>query len=89
LHILLTPIGAASKDAGLTDEELKEIEPALRSRKMEGHVRATIAQMQDAGIHGVPYFIINNAVVLSGAQPVEVFLQAFEQAKDAQPAGAR
>ena len=78
-----------AKDAGLTDEELKEIGPALRSRKMEGQVRSTIAQMQDAGIHGVPYFIINNAVVLSGAQPVEVFLQAFEQAKDAQPAGAR
>ncbi len=74
-----------AKDAGLTDEKLKEIEPALRSRKMEGLVRSKIAQMQQAGVQGVPLFIINDALAVSGAQPVEVLLKAFEQAKHAQP----
>lgn len=80
---------SVARDAGLTEEELKEIEPALRSRTMEVPVRSMIAQMQQAGVNGVPFFIINDALAVSGAQPVEVFLQAFEQAKDAQPVASR
>jgi predicted DsbA family dithiol-disulfide isomerase len=33
-----------------------------------------------AGIEGVPFFVINGKVTLSGAQPPEVFLEAFRQA---------
>jgi len=33
-------------------------------------------------VQGVPFFIINDALAVSGAQPVNVFLQAFQQATD-------
>lgn len=73
---------AIAKEAGLTDEELKAIEPDLRSRKLEPQVRGMILQAQQAGVQGVPFFIINDALAVSGAQPVNVFLQAFQQATD-------
>jgi predicted DsbA family dithiol-disulfide isomerase len=77
-----------AKRAGLTNEEIAAIEPDLRSRKLEPEVRGMILQMQQAGVQGVPFFIIEDALAVSGAQPVEVFLQAFQQVKDAVPAGA-
>lgn len=79
---------AIAKDAGITDEEIGVIEPALRTRQLESHVREMISQAQQAGVQGVPFFIIDDAVGLSGAQPVEVFLQAFQQAKQVQEQGA-
>lgn len=76
-----------TKQAGLTDEQAAEIGPRLRSRELEGPVRSMIAQVQQAGVNGVPFFIIDDVVGLSGAQPVDVFLQAFAQAKETQTAG--
>jgi len=35
-------------------------------------------------VDGIPCFIINREIMLSGAQPAEVFLQAFKQAVDSQ-----
>jgi predicted DsbA family dithiol-disulfide isomerase len=32
-------------------------------------------------VNGVPFFIVNNEITLSGAQPPEAFLDAFEQSK--------
>jgi predicted DsbA family dithiol-disulfide isomerase len=32
------------------------------------------------GVTGVPFFIINNAITLAGAQAPETFLDAFKQA---------
>jgi predicted DsbA family dithiol-disulfide isomerase len=34
------------------------------------------------GVDSVPFFIINNDITLSGAQPPDVFLAAFNQARD-------
>jgi len=31
-------------------------------------------------VEGVPFFVINGRVTLSGAQPPEAFLEAFKQA---------
>jgi predicted DsbA family dithiol-disulfide isomerase len=31
------------------------------------------------GVSGVPFFVINNKYGISGAQPSEVFLDAFKQ----------
>jgi predicted DsbA family dithiol-disulfide isomerase len=33
-------------------------------------------------VDGVPFFIINGKITLSGAQPPEAFLDAFRQAHD-------
>ena len=39
---------------------------------------------QRHGVTGVPFFIINNAITLSGAQEPDTFLEAFRQAVDRQ-----
>lgn len=71
-----------ARETGLTDAELSVIEPVLRTRKMEPEVRQLIAMAQQAGVQGVPFFIVDDVLAMSGAQPVEVFLQAFHQAKE-------
>ena len=40
-------------------------------------VKQEIAHYQQRGVTGVPFFIINDQYGISGAQPVEVFLEAF------------
>jgi len=36
---------------------------------------------REMGITGVPFFVFNNKVMLSGAQPVEVIIDAINKAK--------
>jgi predicted DsbA family dithiol-disulfide isomerase len=43
-------------------------------------VRAAAAKMQRMGISGVPFFIFNNKLAASGAQPPEALLQAMREA---------
>ena len=50
-------------------------------------VQAEIAQYQQMGVSGVPFFIINNKYGISGAQPTEAFLEALTSV-DAMPAVA-
>ncbi len=50
-------------------------------------VRAGEEQGRRLGVSGVPFFVINGRVALSGAQPPELFRQAFEQAGEAAVAG--
>ncbi len=64
-----------SVKAGLLIEEVEK----LLSTK-EGMFEVTLAEkeLQKLGITGVPFFIINNQYGISGAQPSEAFMQAFE-----------
>jgi predicted DsbA family dithiol-disulfide isomerase len=50
-------------------------------------VRAGEERARHLGVSGVPFFIVNGKVALSGAQPPELFRQAFEQAGEAVVAG--
>ena len=50
-------------------------------------VRAGEEQARRLGVSGVPFFVVNGQVALSGAQPPELFRQAFEQAGEAAVAG--
>jgi predicted DsbA family dithiol-disulfide isomerase len=50
-------------------------------------VRAGEEQARRLGVSGVPFFVVNGRVALSGAQPPELFRQAFEQAEEAVVAG--
>jgi len=43
-------------------------------------IRAAGEQAHRTGVQGVPYFLINNTVALSGAREPGAFLDAFEQA---------
>ncbi|XID74690.1 DsbA family protein [Alkanindiges sp. WGS2144] len=66
---------------GLNPDEVKAV---LDSDRFEQEVRMDeqIAREQ-LEISGVPFFVFNQKIGLSGAQPREVFLQALQQAGDA------
>ena len=51
----------------------------LKSHDGVEAVRQEEARGRQLGIRGVPYFLLNGKTVVSGAQPVETFLEAIEQ----------
>ncbi|MBR1397100.1 MAG: DsbA family oxidoreductase [Selenomonadaceae bacterium] len=55
-----------------------EVDEVLQSDKYAAEVRADEYEAAEYGIHGVPYFIINDKYTLSGAQPTDVIKQAIE-----------
>ena len=81
-------IGNADELLRIANDALGEdvtsgLEAALRSRSMEPVVMAMIQQVQQAGIRGVPYTIIDGKFAVSGGQPPQVFLGALMQAHEA------
>lgn len=62
--------------AGFNTEEVKNF---LNSEAGTQEVESLLEEMQNLGISGVPFFILNREAGISGAQPKEVFLQAFRQ----------
>lgn len=65
---------------GLDKNDLQEI---LTSKKYSDKVKEDIQEAQEIGVRGVPFFVFDNKYAVSGAQPVEVFLdtlnKSFEQ----------
>ncbi len=57
-----------------------EVLAMLESDAYTSEVRADEASAVKYGISGVPFFVINEKVGISGAQPVETFAQALKQA---------
>jgi len=68
----------AAVDAGLDGTG---IEAFLAGDEGAEQVRPEEASGRRLGIRGVPYFVLNGAHALSGAQPPEQFLAAFRQIK--------
>lgn len=60
-----------------------ELEPMLRAQALRPIVMQTIRQVQEAGIRGVPYTIIDSKYAVNGGQPPQVFLGALMQAWEA------
>ncbi len=73
-------IMAVAGAAGLSETELDNLRQAIADPQSVAVVRDLIGQVQAAGITGVPYFIIDGQIGVSGGQPVEVFKQVFDQA---------
>ena len=44
-----------------------------------------VAEAQRLGIHGVPFFVLEGRYGVSGAQPVEVLVEALQQSTGAAP----
>ena len=61
------------------------VETLLAGDRGAAEVRQGEQKGQRLGVSGVPFFAINDAVALPGAQPPETFRAAIEQAS---PAGA-
>lgn len=60
--------------------DAKEVDDLLAGDRGAAGVREWEQKGQRLGISGVPFFVINGTVPLSGAQPPEVFRAAIEQA---------
>lgn len=69
-------IRALSTAVGLPEAEVQEV---LQGDRYASEVRQDQQQAQIYGIQGVPFFVINKALGISGAQPVSVLTQALIQ----------
>lgn len=67
--------------------ERDEALAALRSGAYGEDVQADITTAGELGIRGVPFFVLDGAYAVSGAQPVEVFLNALNTAWGAKSEG--
>jgi predicted DsbA family dithiol-disulfide isomerase len=69
-------------EAGLDAEAARAAldDPQIRTR-----VEADFAQAAAYGIRGVPFYVIDQAYGVSGAQPAEAFTAALQQAWNAKP----
>ena len=72
----LVAIGAA---AGIGEQQIRE---ALADERYVPAVRADIEQAQQLGVNGVPFFVFDMRLGLSGAQPASTFTQALERARE-------
>ncbi len=66
-------------EAGLETEHLDAL---FSSQAFAEDVRQEIAQARSMGVQGVPFFLFEGRLGVSGAQPVEVFEQAIRQSQD-------
>lgn len=64
-----------------TGLDIAEAQEALTSDAFAYAVKQDEMQAQQVGIRGVPFFIFDNKYALSGAQPVEAFLEVLEKTK--------
>jgi len=72
---LLDVVDGAGLGRGRAEAEL-DAEDGLAA------IRAEEEQAHRLGVQGVPFFVVNGGVALSGAQEPGAFLEAFEQASD-------
>ncbi|MFT5725759.1 MAG: putative DsbA family dithiol-disulfide isomerase [Bacteroidia bacterium] len=55
-----------------------KVDSIINDQKIAETVKAEISHYQQRGVSGVPFFVINDEFGISGAQPIEVFLEAFQ-----------
>lgn len=68
--------------AGVVEQEgfdRNETEAFLKSEEGFNEIKALMEEVYSLGITGVPFFILNDEVGISGAQSSEVFLEAFAE----------
>jgi len=61
-----------------------ELEKVLNSDDFAYDVSQDIQEAQNLGLRGVPFFVFNRKYVVSGAQPVEVFVETLMKAQSDQ-----
>jgi predicted DsbA family dithiol-disulfide isomerase len=64
-------------EIGLDTEQLSE---ALATGRFAEGVRADIMEARELGVRGVPFFVFDRKYAVSGAQEINTFLQALENA---------
>lgn len=76
-HDVLRQVGM---ELGLQREDIDRV---LASEEFDAEVQDDINLARRIGIQGVPFFVLDNHLAVSGAQPVATFVQALRQAADA------
>lgn len=76
---------ALAVEVGLEEDEARA---ALTDHRYLPAVKADVAQAQAFGISGVPFYVFDRALGVSGAQSPEVFEQALAQARERREASA-
>ena len=71
-------LGQLASRAGL---DAAAVESFLQSEEGTTEVKAEEATGHRLGIRGVPYFVINGSISISGAQPPDIFVSAIQQAE--------
>lgn len=61
------------------DLDVEGLNHALTTNIFEHEVDADIIEAQNLGVRGVPFFVFNRSHAISGAQPVEVFIETMQQ----------
>jgi predicted DsbA family dithiol-disulfide isomerase len=77
-------IGSAAVLTGLAESAGLDAGRFLATNAGVDDVKAEEAAGHRLGIRAVPYFVLNNRYGLSGAQPVETFIGAIEEAHSSQ-----
>jgi predicted DsbA family dithiol-disulfide isomerase len=73
-------IGAAETLRELaTEVGLTDVDRVLDGDEYEERVLASTAEANSLGIHAIPAFVLGSKLLILGAQPQEVFEQAFER----------
>ena len=75
-HSTLTEIG---NEIGLDSSSIQEM---LDSDVYDSEVEGDIYEAKLLGIKGVPFFLFDRKLAVSGAQPLDVFIQALTQASE-------
>lgn len=65
-----------TESIGLPRDEAKQV---LESDQFMAQVQFDIAEAGQIGVQGVPFFVVNRKYALSGAQPLDAFVEALEQ----------
>ncbi|AIY04344.1 protein-disulfide isomerase [Planococcus sp. PAMC 21323] len=65
-----------AESTGLPKDEAIKV---LESDQFMAQVQVDIAEAGQIGVQGVPFFVVNRKYAISGAQPVEAFVEALEQ----------
>ena len=74
-HLALAKL---APEFGITETEAMAL---LESDNYADAVRADEARAQELGISGVPFFVFDGKLGVSGAQPVEAFVEALRQSQ--------
>jgi predicted DsbA family dithiol-disulfide isomerase len=78
-------LAAVAVEAGLAAEDVGAL---LAGHRGAAEVREREETGRRLGISGVPFFVINGQIALSGAQPPEMFRAAIQQATASEPGEA-
>jgi len=65
--------------AGEVGMDAAQVRQDLAAGKDEDRAQQLMQESAARGVSGVPFFIINGRYGVSGAQPADAFLAAFEQ----------